>query len=62
MNLEAFDESRCQMVEKEIVEGFCLSLDLLRQVCLETGELCLALCPQQGLSSAPTASPAGTLS
>ncbi len=43
MNLEAFNEARCVRAEKEVVEGICLSFDLLRQICLETGQRCVAL-------------------
>ena len=43
MNLEGFDEARCDCTEKVIIEGICLSFDLLRQVCLETGHRCVAL-------------------
>jgi len=43
MNLEGFDEARCESTEKVIIEGICLSFDLLRQVCLETGSRCVAL-------------------
>jgi len=43
MNLEGFDEARCECTEKVIIEGICLSFDLLRQVCLETGHRCVAL-------------------
>ena len=39
---KTIDESRCDLAEKEIVEGLCLSYDLVRGVCLETMEPCVA--------------------
>jgi hypothetical protein len=42
MNLTAIDENKCDRSEKEIVEGFCLSYDMLKGVCLETMEACVA--------------------
>ncbi len=43
MNLETIDTSKCERVEKEVVEGFCLSYDMLKGVCLETMEECVAM-------------------
>ena len=60
MNLEGFDESRCELAEKQIIEGLCLSFDLLRQICLETGESCIALRNQQDFAAESAAPQAGT--
>lgn len=43
MNLETIDESKCDHAEKEIIEGVCLSFDMLKGVCLETMEPCVAV-------------------
>ncbi|MGW8312856.1 MAG: hypothetical protein ACWGOL_06470 [Desulfuromonadales bacterium] len=43
MILMNFDVSRCDRPEKEVVEGVCLSLDMVREICLETMERCVAL-------------------
>lgn len=42
MTQEAIDFSRCQMEEKEVVEGLCLSYDLMRGLCMETRRACAA--------------------
>ncbi len=42
MNLMAIDENKCDRSEKEIVEGICLSYDMIKCVCLETMEACVA--------------------
>ena len=42
MTDEIVDFNRCQMNEKEVIEGLCLSFDLLRGLCMETGALCEA--------------------
>lgn len=33
----------CQRPEKKVVEGLCLSYDLLRGLCMETEEPCIIL-------------------
>ena len=38
MKLVSFDTSKCEREEKEVVEGFCLSYDMIKGVCLETME------------------------
>lgn len=43
MNLMSIDTSKCKRAEKEVVEGFCLSYDMLKGVCLETMEECEAM-------------------
>ncbi len=43
MNLNSIDTSKCKREEKEVVEGFCLSYDMLKGVCLETMETCEAI-------------------
>ena len=43
MNLMDIDTTKCDRAEKEVVEGFCLSYDLLREICLETMEKCTAV-------------------
>lgn len=43
MNLVTIDEAKCDHVEKEIVEGLCLSYDMIKGVCMETLEPCVAL-------------------
>jgi hypothetical protein len=40
MKLISFDASKCEREEKEVVEGVCLSYDMLKGVCLETMEAC----------------------
>ena len=42
MNLQCIDVSKCQRPEKKVSEGLCLSYDLLRRLCLETMEPCVA--------------------
>lgn len=42
MNLRGIDVSRCRRPEKVECEGLCLSFDLLRGLCLETMEPCVA--------------------
>lgn len=43
MDLQSIDTSRCALPEKEVVEGVCLSYDMIRGLCLET------MCPCSGL-------------
>lgn len=43
MDLQGIDVSKCPHPGKEVSEGFCLSYDLLRGLCLETMEPCVAL-------------------
>ncbi len=42
MNLSNIDVSKCDRVEKEVVEGLCLSYDMIKEICLETMEECIA--------------------
>ena len=43
MDNKTIDESRCDHAEKEVVEGLCLSYDLVKGLCLETMEPCVAV-------------------
>jgi hypothetical protein len=43
MNLISIDTSKCKREEKEVIEGFCLSYDMVKGVCLETMEKCEAM-------------------
>ncbi len=43
MDLMSIDTSKCKREEKEVVEGICLSYDMLKGVCLETMEECEAM-------------------
>ena len=43
MNTNTIDESRCDRAEKEIFEGLCLCYEIIKGVCLETMEPCVAL-------------------
>ena len=43
MQLVSIDASKCKREEKEVVEGFCLSYDTIKRVCLETMEACEAM-------------------
>lgn len=43
MNLQVIDVTRCERAEKEVIEGVCLSYDMLRGLCLETMEQCDAV-------------------
>ena len=43
MNINTIDESKCDRIEKEVIEGLCLSYDLVKGVCLETKEPCVAM-------------------
>lgn len=43
MNLENIDASKCERAEKEVVEGLCLSYDMVNGVCLETMQECVAV-------------------
>ena len=43
MNFNNIDTSKCKREEKEVVEGFCLSYDMVKGVCLETMEACEAI-------------------
>lgn len=42
MHNKTIDESRCDRTEKEVIEGLCLSYDLVKGLCLETMEPCVA--------------------
>jgi len=43
MNLINIDVAKCDREEKEVIEGICLSYDMLRGLCLETMKPCDAL-------------------
>lgn len=43
MNLMNNDTSKCDRAEKEVVEGLCLSYDMLKGICLETMQECVAI-------------------
>jgi hypothetical protein len=43
MELQGIDISKCSHPRRKINEGLCLSYDLLRGLCLETMEPCVAL-------------------
>lgn len=43
MNLTNIDSSQCELAEKEVVEGICLSYDMMKGICLETMEKCVAM-------------------
>lgn len=40
MNLRGIDVSLCNRAEKEVIEGVCLSYDMVRHLCLETMKEC----------------------
>jgi len=42
MDLEIFDFALCDLSEKQVIEGLCLSYDMLRGCCLETMAECFA--------------------
>ena len=43
MNLMNIDAAQCDRKEKEVVEGVCLSFDMMKGICLETMEKCVAV-------------------
>ena len=43
MKLISIDTSKCKREEREVVEGICLSYDMIKGVCLETMEACKAM-------------------
>jgi hypothetical protein len=43
MDIMNIDVSKCERDDKEVVEGICLSLDMLKGLCLETMEECVAV-------------------
>lgn len=42
MNLWNIDVSQCERDDKEVIEGICLSYDMIKGICLETMEACVA--------------------
>ncbi len=40
MNLRNVDTSKCERAEKEVIEGICLSYDMVKGLCLETMQEC----------------------
>jgi hypothetical protein len=43
MNLQIIDTSKCELAEKEVIEGICLSFDMVKGLCLETMKQCIAI-------------------
>ena len=43
MNLSTIDVSKCDRAEKEVIEGLCLSYDMVKSICLEPMEECIAM-------------------
>ena len=43
MNLRYIDVNKCEREEKEVIEGICLSYDMIRNVCMETMRECDAI-------------------
>lgn len=43
MNLMNIDATQCEREEKVIIEGVCLSFDMMKGICLETMEKCVAM-------------------
>ncbi len=43
MNLVDIDVSKCDRAEKEVIEGLCLSYDMIKGICLETMQECVAM-------------------
>lgn len=43
MQLTPIDTDKCRREEKEVIEGICLSYDMIRGICLETMTDCEAL-------------------
>ena len=50
MNLQNINVDKCQREEKEVIEGICLSFDMVRGVCLETMQECIALVESDDIS------------
>ena len=42
MNLLSIDTSTCERAEKVVIEGICLSYDMVKGICLETMQECEA--------------------
>lgn len=42
MNMGEMVFERCQLEQKKVIEGFCLSYDMIRGVCLENMKPCVA--------------------
>jgi hypothetical protein len=42
MNLTNIDTTKCDRDDKEVIEGICLSYDMVKGICLETLEECVA--------------------
>ena len=43
MNYGNIDVNRCKRPDKEVIEGICLSFDMIKEICLETMERCIAI-------------------
>ncbi len=46
MELKMIDEDKCSLAGRNIVEGLCLSYDVIRDLCLETMQSCPAIAGQ----------------
>jgi hypothetical protein len=42
MDLVNIDPSKCNRDDKEVIEGICISYDMVKGICLETMEECVA--------------------
>jgi hypothetical protein len=42
MSVVNIDTSKCNRNDKEVIEGICLSYDMVKGLCLETMEECIA--------------------
>lgn len=42
MSVVNIDTSKCERDDKEVIEGICLSYDMVKGLCLETMEECIA--------------------
>jgi hypothetical protein len=43
MKLVNIDTSKCDRDDKEVIEGICISYDMVKGICLETMEECVAV-------------------
>ncbi len=47
MNKNQIDVEKCDRADKEVIEGFCLSYDMVKGICLETMNKCKAMCKSE---------------
>ncbi len=47
MNVVNIDTSKCNRDDKEVIEGICLSYDMVKGLCMETMEECVAAQKEQ---------------